>query len=216
MSEKNKNNIKSAWLRILETLLALRNIISETPTNLKEVSSCLVLAQRLNNEFDFFKKEYEIPNDVVSENDFLSRKKEYDIEYQKLHKIFDKTSNEEMVKYILMALKDKVLKYEMYVSSLKVNSKGDMIKMLELRDEIKMLLDELEIWLGKWGGDKTRDEWEHKNKIWQQVAAYDKIWKEFVEKYEDDLEFIEEERIRHLIIEPDGSDRFEFPWWFMN
>lgn len=215
MQKQNNEKIKEAWLKILETLLALRNIVSETRVNLKEIPQCLVLAQRLNNQFDFFEKEYEISNDVVSEADFKDRKNKRDIEYQELHKIFNKLSNEDMIKYIIAALEDRVLKYEMYVSGLRLDSRGDVVKMLMLRDEIKMLLDELEIWMGKWGDDKTRDEWEHKNMIWQQVAGYDKIWGEFAKKYKDDLKFLKKERIKHLVMKLDGSDRFEYPWWFI-
>lgn len=213
--QKNKEKIEKSWLVVLETLLALRNIISDAAINFKELPECLILAQKLNNQFDFFEREFIIPNEVVSVADFKSRKGERDVEYKRLYKIFDELRKEEIIKYITLSLKDRIKQYELMVASLATDRKKDIIKMLEIRDEIKFLLDELEIWLDKWGIDKEREEWKNKNKLWQEVAGYDKIWIDFAKEYRDKLNYLDEERINHLIMKPDGSARFDFSWWFV-
>lgn len=207
------DKIKKDWLFILETLLSFENIISDTQTNFKELPQCLVLAQKLSNQFDYFKNKYKIPNEIISTQEFEIKKQERDKFYQKLYIIFDELQIKEIIKFIREAIKDSLIKYEMYANSLDKLQKDEWLEMLDLRDNIKILCDELEIWQGKWKGEQTKEEFDLKDKMMQELLGYDRLLKDYINKKgKDKLTWLNDEAEDRLISKPDGTQRFDF-WW---
>lgn len=210
------DEIKRDWLTILETILALKNTIDETTINFKEVPKCLILAQKLNNQFDYFEKVYKIPNPVVSAEEFRARKNERDRLYRALYKIFDEITSEEMVLYIKNELNDNLIKYKMYVTNLKNSTKNDVIEMMQIRDNIKYLYDELEIWTGRWKGEEAAEVCDVREKLCQEILDYDNALIEYIKKEDKkNFKYLANEAKRRLILKPNGSRRFNFWWWWV-
>ena len=219
MSQKSKevdiDTIKRAWLLVLETMLNLKQAIRVASINFSRTPDCLILAQKLNNQFDCFEAMYGIPNALVSSFEFRAKKDERDSLYRALYKIFDKITTEEIVQYIQSALQDSFIKYKMYVNSLKDINREDIIKMLEIRDRVKYLYDELDIWTGRWKGGGAAEACDIKEKLCQQIFDYDSILKDFFRKHRKEFKFITLEAKKRLVPKPDGSRRFNFWWWHM-
>jgi hypothetical protein len=220
MSEPSgKNNdidgIKRDWLTVLETLLALKNIVRETSINFKEIPGCLILAQKLNNQFDYFEKIHKVPNLVVSKEEFRAKKTERDKIYQALYKIFDEVTLPEITSYIRNELNDNFIKYKMYVTNLKNSDRNDVIEMMQVRDNIKYLYDELEIWSGRWKGEEAAESCNIKEKLCQEILDYDNALTESIKK-EDKKKFkyLADEAKSRLILKPEASRRFNFWWWY--
>lgn len=211
------DRIKKNWLFILENLLVFRNLVEDAKANFKELSECLVLAQKLSNQFDYFKSKYNIPNKVISEEEFRIKKKERDIIYQNLYKIFDELQIKEIANYIHKAIADNLTKYEIYVNGLADLSKKEWLEMLDIRDNLKILYDELEIWLGKWRGEQAKEEFDLKDKIVQELLGCDNLLKEYFKKADKkELKWLKEEAEDRLIPKPDGTQRYDFWWRRMN
>lgn len=215
MAKALENVIKSRWDIVLNAINELDIAISEAEVDLKTIPSCLILAQRLNNYFDFIEAEYKIPNKVMSKEEFREKKDKRDALYKKLHEIFDKVTNDEMISYIKTFLDDRVLKYKLFVQNIEKSTKDDIIKTFELRDEIKLLYDELDIWSGRWAERGERIEsCDIRDKFCQEIGGYDVILRKYIIDNKDKFEFLPKEAKKHLILKPDGSKRFDFWWWY--
>lgn len=214
---KSEKVIKRDWLTILESILTFKELVREgKEINYKEIPECLILAQKLSNQFDYFKKIHKVPNLVVSEEEYKARQKERDELYQRLYNIFDELKKEEIVKLIRNALNDHISKYKMYLDSLEKSTEKDIIDMLEIRDRIKLLYDELEIWEGKWKGGGTGEACSLTDKFCQKLLGYDNIYKKFVKAQKKDrFWFLVDEAKKRLIQEPDGTRRLNFWWWYV-
>lgn len=206
------DKIKKDWLLILENLLSFKNVIDDAMTNFKELPECLVLAQKLSNQFDYFKIKYHIPNEAVLEAEFNAKRKERDILYQKLYKIFDELQINEIVKFIQESLNDNLIKYKMYINGLDSLQKKEWIEMLEIRDNIKLLQDELEIWQGKWKGEGAEESCSLKDKLCQELLSFDNLLRDYYKKNKDKLKWLKDEAEDRLVPKPDGTGRFDF-WW---
>lgn len=211
------DKIKKDWLFILENLLAFKNQVDDAERNFKELPECLILAQKLSNQMDYFKLKYKIPNEVISEKEFAAKKEERDALYRQLYKIFDELQIKEIVNYIRQAIEDNLIKYKMYVNELAHLSKKEWLEMFELRDNLKILYDELEIWQGKWEGEQAKEKFDLKDKLIQELLGYDNLLKEYLKKAENQekLKWREEEAENRLICRPDGTQRYEFWWWWI-
>jgi hypothetical protein len=207
------DKIKKDWLFILENLIAFKNLISDAQTNFEELPECLILAQKLSNQFDYFKAKYNIPNEVVLEAEFIAKKQERDRLYRELYKIFDELQAKKIINYIQKALGDHLIKYEMYISGLQNLPKSEWQEMLSLRDNIKILYDELEIWQGKWQGEQAKERFDLKDKLVQELLGYDNLLKEYFKKMgKEKSSWLKEEAENRLIPEPNGTQRYDF-WW---
>lgn len=210
------DEIKRSWLTVLETILALKNAVGETTINFKEVPKCLILAQKLNNQFDYFEKIYKIPNPVVSVEEFRAKKNERDRLYRALYKIFDEINLAEMTSYIKNELDDNFIKYKMYITNLKNSSKKDVVKMMQIRDNIKYLSDELEIWTGRWKGEEAAETCDVRERFCREILDYDNALTEYVKKEgREKFKYLADEARKNLIVKPDGTRRFNFWWWWI-
>lgn len=215
--EVDVDRIKKDWLFVLETLLGLKQAIYEASVEYKLLPKCLIIGQKLNNQFDYFETVHKVPNEAVSENEFKVRKEKRDEHYKELYKIFDEANSDEIISYIKSALKDNLIKYKMYVSNMERNEKKDIIDMMLIRNDIKYLYDELEIWQGRWrGGGRAGEACDIKDRMCQDIMDYDNALNEYVEK--DGIinyMYLMEEARNRLIKTPDDSRRFNFWWWYI-
>lgn len=205
--------IKKDWLLILEGILALKNMVLDVKENFKELPRCLILAQKISNQFDYFKQKYGIPNEVVPEAEFIAKKKERNGIYQDLYKVFDELRINEIVQFIMTDLQDNLTKYKMYVSGdLASLQKNEWLEALEIRDSIKLLYDELEIWQGRWKGEGAKESCSLRDKLCQELSGYDNLLREHLLKNKEEYAWLNEEAENRLIPKPDGTRRFDF-WW---
>lgn len=205
---------KSDWNIINKTIKRLEVSISEAEIDNKTIPDALILAQQLNNQIDYFEDRYSIPNEIVPGLDFKKIKQKRDSLYKLLYVIFDKLSNDEMIDYVEKSLNSRVAEYKIFVEDIEKSSDQYILKMLELRDEIKYLYDELDIWTGRWSkrGDRI-ETCDITDKFCQEIGGYDVLLRKFILDNQERFNFLKEEAGNNLIKKPDGSKRFDFWWW---
>lgn len=214
LSDEEISQIKKDWLLILETILFLKQNIDSVSLDYKSLPECLFLGQKLSNEFDYFVKLHGIPNKVITEKEFEIRKKERDDLYTKLHEVFDEINTEELISYIKVYLDDSFEKYKMYVENMENNTEKDVIEMMEIRNRIEYLYEEMELWLGKWRGGTEASKMDIREHPYQDVLNYDHALEEYINKKgKGNFRYLIKEARKRLVPEPDGSERFDFWWW---
>jgi hypothetical protein len=218
LSDQELKQIKKDWLLILETILFLKQNISDALLDYKRLPECLYLGQKLSNEFDYFVKLHGVPNKVVDKKEFTTRKAEASELYKKLYDIFDEITINEIIKYIRVFLDDSFEQYKMYIENMKVNPKKDVIKMMEERNKMDYLYKEMEIWLGKSQGENAKaSKVDIHAKQYQDILSYDHLLEEYIgKKGRKNYTYLIEEARQRLVPEPDGSERFDFWWWYIS
>jgi hypothetical protein len=213
---EKQNKIKKDWDIANATNKFLATNITEAEVDYNAIPEALIQAQKLNNQIDYFEEEYGIPNDVIAEEEFAKFKQERDLQYKKLYVIFDKLSNDDMIGFIKKDLEDRVNEYKIFVQDIEKSSDDYVLKMLKLRDEIKYLYDELDIWTGRWAKREERIETcDITDKFCQEIGGLDVGFRKFILADSERFKFIINERTKELIKKPDGSKRFDFWWWFV-
>ena len=214
LSDEEVSQIKKDWLLILETILLLKQNVSSATMDYKSLPECLFLGQKLSNEFYYFKQLHGIPNKVIDEKEFEVRKNERDGLYKKLHNIFDKINIDEVIDYIRAYLDDSFEKYKMYIKNMDGNSKEDVIKMMEMRNRIEYLYEEMELWLGRWEAGAKASKLDINAKQYQGILNHDNLLEKYIEKKgRKDYTYLIDAARQRLVPEPDGSERFDFWWW---
>lgn len=214
LSDEEISQVKKDWLLILETILALKQNITSATLDYQSLPECLFLGQKLSNEFDYFVKLHGIPNKVIDQKEFDLRKKERDELYKKLYEVFDEANIEEIINNIRTYLDDNFEKYKMYVKNMDNNTEADVVKMMEIRNKIEYLYEEMELWLGKWRGGSEASKMDIKEKPYQDVLNYDHALEEYIDnKGRENFRYLIKEARQRLVPEPDGSERFDFWWW---
>lgn len=213
---KKEKQIKTDWQIIGETKDRLAISIKEAELNYAAIAESLIMAQKLNNQIDFFEEQYGIPNKEISEKLFLQMKNERNGLYQQLYVIFDKISNDEMIGYIKKSLDVRIAEYKIFIQDIASSSNEYVLKMLDSRDEIKYLYDEMDIWTGRWSKREDRIETcDITDKFCQEIGGLDVIFRKYIIENDERFKFINQEAQKRLIKKPDGSKRFDFWWWFI-
>lgn len=213
---EKQNKIKKDWDIIKATKDFLATSVTEAEVEYKAIPEALIQAQKLNNQIDYFEEEYGVPNEVIDKKEFAELKQERDSQYKKLYVIFDKLSNDDMIGFIKKDLDDRVNEYKIFVQDIEKSSDEYVLKMLKLRDEIKYLYDELDIWTGRWSKREERIETcDITDKFCQEIGGLDVEFRKFILADPKRFEFIKDESKKELIKKPDGSKRFDFWWWFV-
>lgn len=214
LSDEEIAQIKKDWLLILETILLLKQNVSSAELDYRSLPECLFLGQKLSNEFDYFVKLHGVPNSIIDEDEFEKRKTERDDLYKKLHDVLDQIKMEEVVNYIRIYLDDSFEKYKMYIENMNNNSKDDVIKMMEERNKIEYLYEEMELWLGKWRGGSEASKMDINAIQYRDILNYDHLLEEKIEKIgRKNFFYLIDAARQRLVPEPDGSERFDFWWW---
>lgn len=214
LSDEEINQIKKDWLLILETILLLKQNVSSTVIDYKSLPECLFLGQKLSNEFYYFKQLHGVPNKVINAKEFEVRKTERNELYKKLYDVFDEIKIEEVIDYIRVYLDDSFEKYKMYIENMDKNSDKDIIKMMEMRNRIEYLYEEMELWLGKWRGGAKASKMDIGAIQYRDVLNYDHVLEEKIKEIgKNKFVFLVDAARQRLVPEPDGSERFDFWWW---
>lgn len=199
------------WREIKETEEKLAAATRSARKDISVVDDCLVLAQKLNNQFDYFALTYDLPNEVVDLEGFAEEKLNRNKLYQGLYQVFDFYETEEIVNQLKKTVEEMVPDYQKRLEADWQDNKDSVWKILTYRDRFKLLFDELEIWLNKFKGEE-RGEWRRKDELSGQVISLDQ------NLYEGLLavsrEWLSAGADQEMILKPDGSDRFNFWWWY--
>ena len=208
----------------MKTLFILGLIIDQDKGKITEV---FVLGQTLDNQLEYFKRKRakeafpakELP--FITKESFDEFNKRRKSIYQKFYdEVLSKLKAHEIVKIIKERLEELLMRYSKHIDNLAVLDHDGIVEMLGYRDKIKILSGALGYWLNLWDRRETTSPAEevkwHKEYL-ERVNKLDGEYKEFavVKKPEFFKSVLKEEAEKHLILEPDGTDRFNFWWWHL-
>lgn len=198
---------------IEETYKLFQNKIEEVKDNDQALPDCLFLAEKFENQIEFWKEIHQDKEELSVEwkkiKDLEAKAR---TEYQQLYPVYDRLSTKETVQLIRDRVQKFVKTYQEKIELIQDSKGTELVELLELRDRIKILSDEMEIWLNRFE-EKDREEFEKRDALLLSIKQADnKLRDELVLKADEHHDIRDEARQR-LIKKPDGSHRFDFWWW---
>lgn len=212
------NAIRKDWSYLCQTADELDRYIREAKDNQEMILDCFYLAQTLNNQFDYFESRYKLSyNSEITRSVFENYKKHRDELYHKFYEVLSAIPKKRVVEIINQELGGLLEEYKKRVINLDLEQQK-IFSLLEIRDKIKILYEELQFWFNKW---TEMDESQKKYKVCSdeycsQINKVDDLFNKFIiAQDKTKLGFITKEAKNRLIMKPDGSIRFNYWWWYV-
>ncbi|MBU1167617.1 hypothetical protein KKC60_04390 [Patescibacteria group bacterium] len=203
---------KQAFDKIEETFQDLRGVIAETKRSDSALLECFVLAQVFDNEKRYIREFFPIEANTDEYTRLANLEKAAGEEYKQLFPVYDRLSTQEVVDLIYTELQKIVPEYQKRMDYFGDMDLDKLIETLELRDRIKLLFDELEVWTNRFVR-KDRIELERQDDLFKQITETDtKLKDELVVKSSTHKDIYMEAESR-LIRKPNGKKRYDFWWW---
>jgi DNA repair ATPase RecN len=198
------------FIRIQATFSKLIQAVEKAEKSNTALPDCFVLAQTLENQKEYYKELYAENQTQMSQMHELEQ--EIKKTYEKLFPIYDRTSDFEIIELLYRSLEILIESYQEKFGVIGEMTNEQIIEMLEVRDKIKILFDELEVWLDKFE-EKEQLSFERKSHIFEKLKQFDKELRNELIVHNQLHVPIYEEAERRLIKEPNGVERFNFWWW---
>lgn len=225
--EEKITEIQRQWLVIQITLADLESNYIKALKEEDKITDCFILGLTLDNQLEYFKRIRAKEVFPMKELPFITEKsfKEFNDRrktiYQRFYdEILSKLKTQEIVEIIKKRLEELAMRYLKHIDNLAVLDHEGVVEMLGYRDKIKILSHELGYWLNLWDKKEATSpakevEW-HKKHL-EKIKKLDGQYKEFtiVKKPEFFKPILKEEAEKHLILKPDGTERFDFWWWHL-
>lgn len=225
--EEKIREIEREWLVIQITLADLETAYLKALKDKNQITDCFILGQTLENQLEYFKRIRAKEAFPMKELPFITEKTYHQLHqrrktvYQKFYDdILAKLKTEEIVNIIQARLDELFLRYSKHIDNLEVLDKDGVIEMLGYRDKIKILSDEFSYWVSPKGKREAtkfvrQRQW-HKEYL-EKLKNLDDQYKEYVIIKKPDFfkPILKEESQRHLILKPNGTERFAFWWWHL-
>ena len=213
----NPSQIREDWSYVCSTADELEKLLVKAAEDNDYISGCFFLAQRLNNEFDYFEVVHHPTAETeISINTFKNYKERRDELYRKFYDILSLLSKKEIVDLINEDLERLLGVYQSQQSE-KRSIADHMVEHLETRDKIKILYEEMSFWMGRW---VQLDVEQKKYQVCQDkyctlIHKLDNKLKAYMNKEgKENIKYLIDEAKKRLILKPDGSTRFDFWWWY--
>lgn len=195
---------------VKNTFENLKGAIKRAEKSNTALPDCFVLAQRFENQKEYAREAHAASADL--EKKLSAIEVEAKAEYAKLYPIYDRLSDAEMIELLYSALSVLIEAYVQKFGNFGEMSDAHVIEILDIRDSIKILFDELEVWIDRFQ-DKNQRAFEKDSALFMKL-------KEFDHKLRDELvvntqyhQAVYDEAERRLIKKPTGIERFNFWWW---
>lgn len=170
-----------------------------------------VLAQTFENQKEYFKEMY--ADDDAQQEQITQLEAQAKEVYEKLYPIYDRTSDFEIIEVIYKALQVLTGLYKDKFDAIGEMTNDVIVEMFEIRDQIKILFDELEVWLDKFE-EKEQLSFEGTSQLFEVLKPYDeKIRNEMIVNNQLHIPVNNEAR-RRLIRQQNGVERYNFWWWY--
>ncbi len=213
----NQNQIRDDWSYVCSTTEDFEKLLVKVAKDHNYLPGCFFLAQRLNNEFDYFEAAYHpTAKTDITINTFKNYKERRDELYQKFYEILSLLSKKEIVSLINEDL-ERLLKVYQSQQSEKRSIADHMVEHLETRDKIKILYEEMSFWMGRWVQlDVTQKKYQVcQDKYCTIIHKLDEELKNYInQEGKENFTYLIDEAKKRLILKPDGSTRFDFWWWY--
>lgn len=206
----NSEEIKQDHKEYIEKLFEdLKNKINQTSSDNSKLAEAVISAQLFENKLTCFKeKKYDDLEDFANKMAIDSNEL-----YKNLFKVYDRTSDNEIVELLMKSVQIDVKKYIDGLSYIGELSNEKLIEILAVRDRIKVLFDEIELWKDRFQ-ERDQIQFEKHDSLFGEVKAVDgKLRDELIVNNLAHAEIYEEAEKR-LVKRPDGTQRFNFWWWF--
>lgn len=197
---------------IQETLSHLEDAIERVDKNNTALPDCFVWAQTLDNQKEYYLALFDYEKKNIEKIRELEPKiKEL---HEKLFPVFDRTADSEIIDVLYQSLEILIGMYNEKFNAIGEMTDEQLIDMLTIRDTVKILFDELEVWLDKFKG-KDQVFFEKKSHLFGTLKESDGKLRDELVIHNKFHTAIHEEASRRLIREPNGIKRYNFWWWHM-
>ncbi|MBU1119041.1 hypothetical protein KKH43_04130 [Patescibacteria group bacterium] len=195
-----------------KTLQSVKESIIKVQKDDAKISDCFVSAQTFDNQKRYMRDLYEEDPDpeILKKVDELEQAAQE--EYKKMFSVYDRLSDKEVIDDLHMELEKLYEDYAEKMNYIGEVSDDKLIAILEARDRIKIVFDEMEMWLDRFTEADQRA-YERKNELFEKIKKRDdKLQNELVVKSQFHQRIYDTAREK-LIKPPKGSERFNFWWW---
>lgn len=204
--------VQDGFSYLKQTFEKLKKQIEAAIKNDDAILECFVLAGLFDNQKEGLKSYYPVDSNTEIFEEIKKIEADAKNEYQKLFRVYDRLSTKEMVDLIYSGLKTLTADYVKKMEFFGDLKEDELIKLLEARDKIKILFDELEVWTNRFEREE-RVKLESEDPLLLEVKKADQKLKDELVVKADTHQMIYHEAKKRLIKKPDGSYRFDFWWW---
>lgn len=225
--EEKITEIQRQWLVIQISLADLELNYIKSLKEEDKITNVFILGLTLDNQLEYFKRTQAKEAFPMKELPFITEKsfKEFNTRRKAIYQRFcdevlSKLKTEKIVEIIKERLEKLEDRYLRHIENLNILDRDGVVEMLGYRDKIKILLDELGYWTNIWDNREETSPQEQvawREEYLKKIEEHDYELREFiiVEKPEFFRPILQEEAQKHLILKPDGTERFNFWWWYL-
>lgn len=208
MPTQDQNKTKNHHELLQDLFEELKEKIKMAENDNSHYPEAVIQSQLFENKLDYFKEVY------LADKDFAQKLAvDSNMLYQKLYKVYDRTSDDELIKLLVDLAKELSKKYIDSLEFIGELNNEKLIEVLHIRDKIKIVFDEIELWKDKFK-DKDQVIFERHSQLFASVKATDeKLRDELIVKNREHQPVYQ--KAKELLVKPpNGSQRFNFWWWY--
>ena len=182
--------------------------IKSTEEDNSHYPEAVILSQLFENKLDYFKElnseDHDFAEKLANESNDL---------YKRLYKVYDRTDDTELIQLLTNTAQELVKKYVDGLEFIGELDNEKLIEVLQIRDKIKVIFDEIELWKDKFT-DKDQIIFERHNQLFASVKATDVKLKDELIVNNREHQSVYQKGKEILVKPPNGSQRFNFWWWY--